>query len=102
MQLSNSSSVEHLDIPGLRDVAVREYSEWQQSKVQDGMLKDEFRRACDAVLMEGLDLEQVHEDRDPEFLVKNGVKRGIARRFVRDIGHWAKRYKISIDGESFQ
>jgi hypothetical protein len=102
MQLSKPSSVEHLDIPGLRDVAVQEYSEWQQSKVQDGMLKGEFRRARDAVLMEGLDLEQVHEDQDPEFLVKNGIKRGIARRFVRDIGHWAKRYKIGSNNENIQ
>jgi len=36
-----------------------------------------------------LDLEQIHEDQDPELLIKKGVKRGIARRFVSDIEGWA-------------
>jgi hypothetical protein len=95
MQLSDSLLADHLDIPGLRDTAVREYSEWQQSRVGDEMLKNEFQKACDAILIEGLDLE--HEDQDAEFLVRSGVKRGIARRFVRDIGHWGKRHKLDTE-----
>ncbi|TVY13538.1 hypothetical protein LARI1_G009267 [Lachnellula arida] len=47
--------VTSLDVPGFRDVA----------------------KACDITLADGLDLEQIHEDRDPDFFVKNGVKRGI-------------------------
>jgi hypothetical protein len=97
MQLPDSLPADPLDIPGLRDTAVREYSEWQQSRVGDKLLKDEFQKACDAILMEGLDLELVHEDQDTEYLVRNGVKRGIARRFVRDIGPWAKRYKLDTE-----
>jgi hypothetical protein len=80
-----------LRIPGLRDVAVTDYCVWQQSQVRHESLKAEFRKARDAVLLEGLDLEQVHEDQDSEFLMKKGVKRGIARRFIRDIEVWAKR-----------
>jgi hypothetical protein len=55
-----------LDIPGHRDVAVKKYTEWQQLQVQDLSLKNEFRKACYAVLVEGLDLEQIHQDQDAE------------------------------------
>ena len=51
-----------LDIPGPRDAAVIAYSEWQQSNVIDKALKEEFRKACNATLDDGLDLEQVYED----------------------------------------
>jgi hypothetical protein len=40
---------------------------------------------------------QVNEDQDPEFFIKNGVKRGIARRFVRDIKYWVKRCKYNVE-----
>jgi hypothetical protein len=86
-----------LDIPGPRDAAVIAYSEWQQSNVVDEALKEEFQKACDATLEDGLDLEQVYEDQDPGFFVGCGVKRGVARRFVSDIDGWAKRYKLSYD-----
>jgi hypothetical protein len=71
---------------------VRLYCEWQQSNVADERLKTEFRKACDVSLADGLDLEQVYEDQDPEFFIQSGVKRGVARRFVSDIAGWAKRY----------
>ncbi|KAJ5865177.1 uncharacterized protein N7529_007093 [Penicillium soppii] len=88
---------EVFDIPGLRDLAVAEYSEWQQSQVSDEKLKAEFRTARDLALGDGLDLLQVHEDQDPEFFIKNGVKRGIARRFVGDIIYWVKNNKCSME-----
>lgn len=47
------------------------------------MLKVEFRKACDVIMVDGLDLERGYEDQDPGFLIQNGVKQGIARRFVR-------------------
>jgi len=50
------------------------------------MLKVEFQKVCDMALEDGLDLEQVYKDQDPGFIVKQGVKRGTARRFIRDIG----------------
>lgn len=87
-----------LDIPGLRDLAVAEYSDWQQSYVNDERLKAEFRKARDIALEDGLDLIQVHEDQDPGFFIKNGVKRGVARRFVADIISWVKQYKYNIEG----
>ncbi|KAJ5737402.1 uncharacterized protein N7483_002527 [Penicillium malachiteum] len=67
-----------LEIPGLRDVAIAEYSDWQQSQVNDDRLKEEFRKARDTALEDGLDLVQIHKDQDPGFFIKNGIKRGIA------------------------
>lgn len=82
-----------LGIPGLRDVAVKEHSEWQELNVTDDMLKTGFRQACNIALGNGLDLEQVYNDQDPGFFVGKGIKIGIARRFVDDIGDWVKHVK---------
>lgn len=78
-------------IHGLLDVAVEEYTEWQQSRVNNETFRDNINKARDVTLENCLDLMQVHEDQDPEFFVKRGVKLGAARRFVCDIGHWVKR-----------
>lgn len=42
-------------------------------------------------LANGLDLAQIHEDQSPDFFIANGVKVGVARRFVRDIQNWVKQ-----------
>ena len=96
-QSPNKTAACNLEIPGHRDVAVKEYSEWQQLQVQDVSLKKEVRNACNVVLAEGLDLEQLHQDQDCEFLINKGVKRGIARRFVGDIESWVRRLKQGLD-----
>jgi hypothetical protein len=94
MSLAGLKTV-HLDIPGPRDLAVRMYSEWQQSNVIDEGLKTEFQKARNVALDDGLDLEQVYQDQDPSFFIQSGVKRGVARRFVSDIEEWVKGYKLS-------
>ncbi|KAL0933549.1 uncharacterized protein CTRU02_212512 [Colletotrichum truncatum] len=81
-----------LEIPGPRDVAVRKYCVWQCSQVESETLKKEFWKACKAALDCGLDLEQVHEDQNPNFFVEQGVKVGIAGQFVRDIGKWVEKF----------
>ena len=85
-----SRATAYLDIQGLRDIAVKRYSDWQCSQVGDEGLKTEYQKACDLTLDDGLDLEQVYKDQDAQFYVDKGVKRGIARRFVRDIETWAR------------
>jgi hypothetical protein len=85
-----------LDIPGPRDEAVKEYSEWQVSNVTDDTLKAAFRQVCDVMLENGLDLEQVYKDQDPEFFIGKGIKMGIARRFVEDIRRWVENVKKTI------
>ena len=89
-----------LDILGPLDVAVRLYSEWQQLNVTDASWKIDIQTACDVAIDDGLDLEQIYTDNDPDFFIKNGVKkRGVARRFVRDIPKFAKRQKQSYNTE---
>jgi hypothetical protein len=55
------------DIARPRDVAVRLYSEWQQSKAVDKTLKTNFQNVYNVMLNDGLDPEQLHEDQDPGF-----------------------------------
>jgi len=83
-----------LVVPGLRDVAMKEYSDWQQSQVSDQTLKAEFQKAYELALTDGFDLEQIHEDQNPSFFTDNGVKTGVARRFIRDIEYWVKQHKV--------
>lgn len=80
-------------IDGLLDVAVDEYTEWQQSRVSNEAFRENINKARDVTLENCLDLTQIYEDQDPGFFVKHGVKVGAARRFVRDIGLWVKRRK---------
>jgi len=85
-----------LDIPGPRDEAVKEYSMWQMSNVTDGTLKASFRQVCDVMIENGLDLDQVYKDQDPNFFISKGIKIGIARRFVEDIRCWVDNVKRVI------
>ncbi|CAG8192768.1 unnamed protein product [Penicillium nalgiovense] len=89
----NSQTLSPLEIPGLRDVAVKEYGEWQVSNVENDSLKSAFREVCDVMLENGLDLDQVYRDQDPHFFIENGIKIGIARRFVEDIEKWVESVK---------
>jgi hypothetical protein len=79
-----------LIIPGLRDVAVRDYSAWHEANVSDDSLKAQFRQTCNVALANGLDLRMIHKDQDPSFFIDKGIMVGIARQFVRDIGEWVK------------
>nr|KMM64895.1 hypothetical protein CPAG_01247 [Coccidioides posadasii RMSCC 3488] len=50
--------------------------------------------ACAITLSHGLDLELVYEDQEHvRFLVEQGVTKGTARRFIRDIHEWATMMK---------
>lgn len=75
---------------------MRKYNKWQQLNVDDDELKLEFQKASDITLVDSLDLEQLHKDQDFDFFIGKGVKRGITRRFVRDIDQWVKKHKRSI------
>jgi len=95
MPLRQHTADGRLNIPGFRDDAVKEYYAWQQSQVKEPALKAAYNTACSVILEEGMDLELIREDPDPDFLVKRGVKRGIARQVVRDIDYWARNIKQS-------
>jgi hypothetical protein len=75
---SISIPIHCLDIPGFRDKVVEDYCSWQQSKVKKPILKVEYKKACNVIIEAGIDLELIHQDPNPEFLIERGVKRGIA------------------------
>jgi hypothetical protein len=82
-----------LDIPGFKDVAVKEYGERLASNVCDDTLKDGFRQACDITLSDGFELEHIFKDQNPSFFVHKGIKPGIARSFVENIRDWVENVK---------
>lgn len=84
-----------LIFPSPRDDALKEYSNQQQSQVSDRTLKARFQKACELALAEGLDLEQIDEDQNPSFFTDRDIKIGLARRFIRDIKYWVKKYKCA-------
>jgi hypothetical protein len=74
-------------VNGLLNIAVQEYSEWQQSRVSNETFRDNINEARDVTLENCLDLMQIYKDQDLGFFVKHGAKVGVARRFVHDIGY---------------
>jgi hypothetical protein len=95
VQVWDTPPAQDLEIEGPRDVAVEEYSDWQQEQVRDPTLKEEVRKARDAMMEEGYDLEQIYKDRNSGFLIEKGVRPGIAKRFADDIATWNKRRKTN-------
>jgi hypothetical protein len=85
LPLLDSSHTDPINVPGLLDIAVEEYSSWQQSRVSSEMLKDDIKKQRDVALANSLDLKQIYEDQNPDFFIKHGVKDGVALRFVCDI-----------------
>jgi hypothetical protein len=85
----NASTVqsELVDIPGLLDLAVEEYTDWHLSRVSAESFKANIKKARDISLDNCLDLKQIRGE-NPDFFVKQGVKIGAARRFVSDISLW--------------
>jgi hypothetical protein len=81
-----------LEIPGLRDVALREYADWQQSKVHEPSVKADFQRACDVALK--FYLEWIYENPDMDLFVEEGVPEGVA---YEDFCHENKRLRLDQD-----
>ena len=71
-----------------------EFCEWQETQVDDLMLKEDFKKAHDVAMAHALDLEILYEDNDPEFLVTHGLKRGTARHMVGGIPEWVKKRRF--------
>ena len=59
----------------------------------DASLIADFKKARDVALVNALDLDLIYEENDLDLFEKQGVKRGTAKRFVRDTRRWAKRHK---------
>jgi len=88
-----ATSGTRLKIPGPRDTAVEEYCAWQKSKVTKPALKEEYQKACDIIIEDGMDLELIHRNPDSKYLIEKGVKRGPAEHIVGDIDEWFQEHK---------
>jgi hypothetical protein len=42
--------------------------------------------------------KKVQEDQDPDFIIDRGIKLGIARRFVENIGKWVRKLRKVVPG----
>ncbi|KAM0708546.1 hypothetical protein Q7P35_005198 [Cladosporium inversicolor] len=91
---TEASLPQDFELAGFRDIALNEYSRWHQSRVFNTDLKADFQKAEAVTLENALDLDLIYEENDPDFFEKQGVKKGTAKRWVRDIPRWAKRYKV--------
>ncbi|KAL4777906.1 hypothetical protein BJX76DRAFT_363258 [Aspergillus varians] len=89
---SSTSQYKRLNVPGARDAAVSEHSEWHASKWNDEELKNDYWKACRVALKNGLDLEQMVNRSDPQFFIQREVRIGTAYRFVDDIIEWVSYY----------
>lgn len=94
LSYSNSGPIDPIVIPDLPlDVAVREYTSWQQSRVASQAMKDDIGRACDVALANGFDLRQIDKDENLKLFTEQGVMIGVARRFIEDIREWSNDYE---------
>ena len=87
---------ERLIIAGPRETAAREYCKWLESRATEEAYKADFRKNCQVILENHLDLEVILEDPRyfrPGFFVERGIQIGTACRFLRDINEWATKMK---------
>jgi hypothetical protein len=82
-----------LDTSGFRDDTVKEYCAWQQEQVKDPTQKVEYQKACDVILQDGMSLELIRRDPNPQFLIDGGVKKGPSLHIVGDIDYWFENVK---------
>ncbi|KAL2811012.1 hypothetical protein BDW59DRAFT_179413 [Aspergillus cavernicola] len=78
---------DYIDIPGPIEAVVGDYANWHLSRVNSESYRENIRRARDIALDNCFDLGQISRE-NPEFFVKQGVKIGVARRFVSHTGIW--------------
>lgn len=64
-------------VPGFRDAAIKEYCDWQQSKVVNPSVEGRIPEGADVAIENGLDLEQIYKHQDPSFSTEKGVMLGI-------------------------
>jgi hypothetical protein len=71
---SGPRQTQSLDIPRFLDKAVEKYAVWHQSRVSSETFKENIQKARDVALKHCFDLRQIHQDQDPGFFVKHGLK----------------------------
>ena len=87
---------ECLVITGPHEAAVREYCKWLESCATEEAYKADFRRICQVILANHLDLELIVEAPDAGFFTRQGIKLGTALRFLRDIHEWDRETQSRV------
>jgi uncharacterized protein YdiU (UPF0061 family) len=84
-------------------MVLKDYSKWHVSKVDDNDLKNDYQKACQVVLKNGLDLQQIFNCLDSNFFIEKEVKVGMAHCFVdvNNIIEWVKHYQEQLDLSEF-
>jgi hypothetical protein len=59
----------------------------------DATQKVEYEQAGQEILAQRMDLGLIRQNPNPDFLIKKGVKRGIAEHLVGDIDYWVEKVK---------
>ncbi|KAA8641516.1 hypothetical protein EYZ11_012653 [Aspergillus tanneri] len=78
---------DYVDIPGYREAVVEEYANWHLSRVSSENYKENIKQARDIALDNRFDIGNISR-LDPKLFVEQGVKIGVARRFVSDTELW--------------
>lgn len=90
---STSNQADYVGIPGLLEAVVEEYAIWHLSRVNSDCYKENIMKARNIALDNWLDLGHIRAE-SPDFFVRQGVKIGVARRFVSHTRLW-------LEGEWF-
>jgi hypothetical protein len=88
-----ASSIPSIDVPGFRDEEGDKYYAWHESKVREEEQKEEYRKACRIMKRDYMDLKMLYQEPDPDFLIKEGVKKWPALHAVCDIDKWVRETK---------
>ena len=84
---------DRLNIPGYLEDHVGDYSAWHQCRVRTEEWKQDCKKAGDVIIKHRVDLDQIRQNPDPQFLINEGVSKGTAKRFVSDIDYWFETTK---------
>jgi hypothetical protein len=90
--------ITRFEIPGYWDVALIEYTEWQQSQTSNQLYKAEIQKAYDVLSENGFDLAQIYNDKNVlKLLEDESVMVGVARRFTSEVPQWAQFHKLHVN-----
>jgi hypothetical protein len=93
--------ITRFEIPGYWDVALRGYTEWQQSETSNELYKAEIQKAYDVLSENGFDLAQIYNGENALRLLEDeGMMVGVARRFTGEVPLWVQFSCTLIPGES--
>lgn len=71
-------------------------------KVKREDQKQQYRLALDLTLDRGFDLKLIHKDNDAQFYIDQGVLKGVAKRFIRNVTSFLNQYNGPKDQQCIE